>query len=1525
MQQYITQIQALIDPTFQKVREIANKSIGHLSKTERDDLWKQLNRGVDLLGSHELMCQYLWSFGNMHEAKIYEALSGLPLKDLQGSFDIVDWGCGQGMATMSFIDYVIGNHLSIKVKNVTLIEPSYMALERAALHVGAFLANDSEVIQCNKFLDDVSINDFKSDGHRPVIHFFSNILDIKQIDLKILSQKLDETVLDDNFIVCVGPLNRGNKRIDAFHAYFDVEALHEKKESQFYYGASNTCTCNIKVFQLKYTSEGNLLPIEFYPEVQFHAAYQLDAIGYLRKQLDEKKQQEILAFYEQLSSFETATPFDIGASVYDDVHPILAVLNNMIIRGLPTKASPFIEAQFEQELGFTFREDRPNGDIFYKLIKPFDYLNTIEWVKEVLHHPETIDFTRIDQVELQLVLSPIAIARLQKTIVEAIMTAHLNFDQDEWKVLVDEKDVPCAALAFKDLALLFNNACSLSEEYHYFKFPDVKLDIISNAEFHDSPLHLEANVSNKVKAVHEKTEYDLVIETSTLYHNDIKADSFSFFKAKNKCYFNIHSAKEARSVRTIYTTDKINYRSLVTKDERGDYKDIKETKALLQFFLQLLFRKQDFRPGQLPILNRALQNNCVIGLLPTGGGKSLTYQLAALLQPGITLIVDPLSSLMKDQYDGLISAGIDCCTYINSTVKDKEERAQQMERSEMLFVFMSPERLGIYNFRKRLQLMHETHVYFAYGVLDEVHCVSEWGHDFRFSYLHLGRNLYKYVRAKVGEVSLFGLTATASFDVLADVERELSSEGAFYLDSDTIVRYENTNRLELQYKIEKVNVEFEPDPYYRFGLLDLGLPRAVNLFAHKSTKAINESKSRVLAEYIKKVPGYLNELQTEDAIKTIQNTFAVRQNTILDEADLKVEMPNKYFEEKDAYEQAGIVFCPHKANTGISVLINKEVLKKDVADIGSFFGGDDGDASMKNLELFRDNKQAIMVATKAFGMGIDKPNVRFTVNMNYSSSLESFVQEAGRAGRDRKMALATILLSDYKLARINNNIQNSDFPLNIIKDRWFLPDDLNMICKFYKLTIDPKYIDHCTPYEDIVQINCTNKIKIDDNDIYIFSSKKCKEYCPEYSICGTSKVPNSARGWHYLKDLEKKLSEAELQVGKKHIQYQNADYETVMYFYNNSFKGAIIEKQFMHKLLSTFDIEMFRGNDTEMKPIVKVKGFLSSLLDAIVGEEIVSFVAYIDDDKEKEIVGNQIDIAKAIYRMTCIGLIEDFTQDYKNSRYRIVSKRKGEGDYYKGLNTFLLRYYNGDRAKLELDKAKQFLIKEDPEYAIKNEIFRCLAYLTEFVYEKISVKRKRGINDIRNFCIIGIDESKDWKIRNEELKDEIYFYFNSKYAKENYIADNGEAYSLTVDTDEGKESSSDILFKYMKVIDDDLVGSGVPIDNVKHLQGAVRLIRRSLTDFNPALSLLNAFCLFFLGTNQNEILEQELTDSYKNGLIEFEKRFEDKLEFWDLFEDYNAILNPIARDKTILVQLKSEVSLEIHANTINNIATKYTI
>ena len=1508
---YNNEIDRLQNPTFKAILGIAKGSCATCMGISNCKPWSAINHGFDLLDTEDKCNKYLCAYGEMHEAKIHYALDKLAnlAAICQQFFSIIDWGCGQGLATVCFFDYLKNHKIANKVQKVILIEPSEITRERAKHHTNAYLKDESKIVAVGKMFEPtiaeqgvnyVTKDNIKTDT--PItLHFFSNILSVPFFDLKKLANLIGNDVNGIHYLICVDPLNCKNDRMLAFFRYFDesTKIIEDSKPDLIKVNNGHTAGIKLLTFKLE-QGKPNLIQIEFYPPVQFHAAYQLDCAKSHYKKQDENTQNEIIDFYRQQSDFELSAPFDIGASVYDDVNPILAVLNNIVTRGLPTKASPFIEDKFFM-LGNN-RKDDSLGAIVY------DNPTFLENREQILY-------------------SLIGIARIQKTILEALMTGVLSFEQKEWDVMVVERDYPCAALALEDLRQMFKHITALSQEYDNIKFPKINLEIISNDKFVNSPLHTDIRPTTKASNIQNNKEYDLVIDIAILEKYEVQRNVFSEFKCKNNCYFNIRTAQTHRTERYIYTSDTINYKPLVTKDQQGNYTDIPENKEHLKYFLQLLFRKEDFRPGQLPILSRALQNKSVIGLLPTGGGKSLTYQIAAMLQPGVTLVIDPLRSLMKDQYDGLINAGIDTCTFIIKTPDpaEKELRERQMESSQMQFVFLSPERLCIYKFRERLRTMRDMHVYFAYGVIDEVHCVSEWGHDFRFSYLHLGRNLYKYVCPKNQEenLTLFGLTATASFDVLADVERELSGNGAFPLDSDTIVRYENTNRLELQYKIEKVDVEYEPDKYFdKNGKLDSGLPKAVNI---GNKWAVYEAKQKFLANYIPAIPQFLNELLLEESENEIKNRFNERQNLSEEITEsLHTDFSSDFCKTRQEYEQAGIIFCPHAKDTPIAVLRKKatpDKVSRTVSEqmdklmiTGTFVGSSNEDddyerenldnMSFENLDKFRDNKLPLIVATKAFGMGIDKPNVRFTVNMNYSSSLESFVQEAGRAGRDKKMAISIILFADYELVKINSKCPVTQFPLVIIKNKWFKKKDLDTILDYYKISIDNQYIDYFTPKHDLVKLRCEIS-----NQIFAFG--ECAEKCDQYNHCDLCKIPQEAKGFQYYKDLEQILKDKGFEVPKKSLEYLSADYETVLFFYNNNFKGSLLEKQTMHKILSRSETIFFENDDEEIKidQIETVDNFLDRLLSSNVGTEMVAFISY---------AGNYTDYAKAIYRMCCIELIEDFTQDYARNRFRIVAKRKADNEYYQGLKRFLMRYYSADRAEEEIQKV--------PNYRGDNEIHKCLGYLTEFIYDKIAVKRKRAIDDMRNFCIIGIDETEDWKIINEVLKDEIYYYFNSKYAKDDYIADNGEYFSLTKDTDSGKQSNIDIAFKYMRVIDDELVGAGgTPKDNIKHLQGAVRLIRRSLTDTNPALDLLNAFCLFYLGTNNNEMLNNELVESYSNGLFGFKEREKNIVEFWQFFNKLNTEIDGRAKDfpNQQFVEIKNLINLEIHAEIINEITNKY--
>lgn len=1358
---------------------------------------------------------YIAAYTVWHKGKLRIAFDHTPSDTFVGEIAVIDWACGQGLGTIFLHEYLEEKGYNCKIKEVILIEPSEKALDRAKFNIET-IDNKIKVSTVNKRLDEVIDSDIKLFERRKVIHLFSNILDIDGISFKRISENLLVNLSKDNYVLCVSPCYPKMQKVyDNFLQYFKRPLAWEYHTEKSGKERATDFTYAIQCIKLLSDKTEQIIKYQFFPASQFRACFALECV------------KPIVENFTAHTYFDVYAPYEFGASFSDNIEPIFAVLNNIVSRGLPTKPSLHVEKILSEKLSCSEASTLYGGFRFNSLLEHADELK----LKEYAMMGCLGEDLRINQ----LLYTPIAIARVQKILVEALISHRLNLQKDEWNVLVEECDVPFAKLAVEDFKEMCNHLTALSGDFENMRIPHINLHVISSKDYKDSPL-LEENAIFEPTEEIRNTIFDIVIR----YSSTPKTEDCNFneYQVRNDSFYCIFPATEQYIERYIYTSDGLEYNPLVNNDK----KPINDSVGHLRYFLQLLFRKEDFRPGQLPILSRALQNKSVIGLLPTGGGKSLTYQLAAFLQPGVSLVIDPLVSLMKDQYDGLINAGIDCCTYINSQVSDtRAEREYDMEHSKCLFVFMSPERLCIHGFRQRLRHMQDLNVYFAYGIIDEVHCVSEWGHDFRFSYLHLGRNLYQYVLPKqisgYEHISLFGLTATASFDVLADVERELSGEGAFPLDNDAVVRYENTNRLELQYRVVQVDASDCNDKW-----------------------AVYERKNNIAAQVLGESLECLKELQKPDNIKRIKSRFLQRENIVDDDVideitnrDITVPVDNEWATSENSNASA-IVFCPHRVGSlGVNNSLKKRGIKSAIAEgldtqrVSNYVGGD----MLTEQDKFLHGDTNIMVATKAFGMGIDKPNVRFTLNINHSGSLEGYVQEAGRAGRDRKMALSTIIYCPQKFSEQNERT------------------------RIYKA------------------------------------------------------VP--------------------------------VDYGVHQFFYENNFIGADFEKWIMYFLMSKNTNTIVEVGE-EQKNVESVSGFLDKLMSAQPEEELVYYISYTytpedvrwinemltrnnlprfrtDEDIRIEKESRQRHgvmrraynygyadyteaLQKAIYRMCCIGVIDDFTQDYNNQRFRIVTKRKADGQYFMALKQFLKRYYTDERADIEIAKAHE--VRGD------NEIQQCLSFITEFVYTKIAVKRKRAMQDMEDFCNRAIHSDKNWLEINEDLKDDIYYYFNSKYAREDYKTEFGEAFSLTQDTNHGKYSSFDVLFKYLRVIDDDVMGpSDSQIGNIKHLHGAVRLIRRSLTDTNPALDMLNAYCLLFLGVGDSDNLTKELRDSYVSAYKEFRERSMDNLkEFYANMKRFKDEIqkkrNIVDVKKILLIKgWESETELVIHSSWIRAFRNKY--
>lgn len=1077
------------------------------------------------------------------------------------------------------------------------------------------------------------------------------------------------------------------------------------------------------------------------------------------------------------SAFEILAPFDITA--HKNLCPVYALMSNLISRGCPTLASK----------------------------KILDYVSNMS--------------------DTQKAKSLNVIARIQKTFIEAIISERLDTNKQEWKILIMEDNTSVAKISIEDFSETYHNLIAMTKDYDDMVLPKLSICVKDDAS--------------------SRTEYDAIIDISIDQLCNAKDVAFSKFKALNDCYFIVRSSERVYEDRILYTTERINYKPFVEKDSHGIYHKIEDNCSRLKHFLNLIFRKEDFRPGQLPILNRALQLKSVIGLLPTGGGKSLTYQLAAMLQPSVTLVVDPLKGLMKDQYDGLLNIGIDCISYINSDITKNYEEGRKRELaltgSQVQIMFLSPERLSIYRFRDVLRSMRESGVFFAYGVIDEVHCVSEWGHDFRLAYLHLGRNLFNYVLPKEVEgednhISLFGLTATASFDVLADVERELSGRNAYFLENDATVRYENTNRLELQYYVYEVDANEAPNAW-----------------------AVGDIKEEKLLEVINDATQKIADIQDNSAVKYIKERFIERENlmdsAIIDKihnTDLTVDVEREWYNHTNT-NAAGIVFCTRasgRANLSVPT-VEASLRNRGLRSISTYKGGDDTACQ----DFFLKGRTNIMVATKAFGMGIDKSNVRMTFHLNYPGSLESFVQEAGRAGRDKKMALATIMYSPKKFSTQNIRTRLIEyFSADYTQNKYFY--EQNFLGAEFELYI-----------MDLLM----NRLNVTISNEEICTNSSCiKTEC---------------------KGILKYLSEPSYK-GKTLTYYTSCNLpDTELDSYN---------RELISKSLPVFETEHQRQ------------------MRRRTGRSYAYGYAQYQEA-----------LQKAIYRMCIIGLIDDFTEEYARRNdgswykiFRITTICQDESEYYEYLRLYYRKYYSAERVESMMTEVKALANNE-------GVIMACLKHLTSFIYKSIADKRARGILDMEQFCNMAISSKKDWKETNEELKDFIYYYFNSKYAREGFVTYDSNLqqdvpFSLKDDTShdiysEDKITSFELVRKYMRVVDAEIVNNDSQMDNIKHLQGAVRLIRRAIAEMNPVLNLLNVFCILYLGQEANEMLEDELYNDYKAVYEQYMDEGKSALidEFTQLLIKHAAL-----KDKEYINKIQLAIQLEEHVKAFSNIKNKYT-
>lgn len=427
-----------------------------------------------------------------------------------------------------------------------------------------------------------------------------------------------------------------------------------------------------------------------------------------------------------------------------------------------------------------------------------------------------------------------------------------------------------------------------------------------------------------------------------------------------------------------------------------------------------------FRQSQMEIISSILSNKDTLGIMQTGGGKSITYQVPALIKSGTCVVVEPLLSLIKDQIDNLAKIGIKAVTVNHLQDKEKNDTAMnQCANFRAKFLFISAERLTNRSFLTNLHNLR-----LSMFVIDEAHCISQWGHNFRPSYLKLN-----VLREEFPDIPIMALTATATQKVQQDI-------------------------------INYLNFRKEP---YRFVSVSSFFRENIEIKVIESTDKIDK-----IAKIIQYIKG------------------------------------------------SGIIYCTKRADTMILAEKLKEKYNISAAAYHAHLTSYERITTQNN---WIDNKIQVIVATTAFGMGINKADVRYVIHYNIPSSIENYYQEFGRCGRDGKKAYS-IVLYNRKDIETNKYISFYAYP-----EQEIIRNIYKMLCNQYRIAI------------------CSGK---DEKFGFNFQEFALKTKQSAIIVFNTLKILQS-EGWIYIASDEHPMSEVQIIVNNKDLNNFLEEYNQYYY------------------------------------------------------------------------------------------------------------------------------------------------------------------------------------------------------------------------------------------------------------------------------------------------------------------------------------------------------------------------------------------
>lgn len=1355
---FIQDLNQLEAVTFQDIVEAAGRHKDYNAYTDR---------GKKILETPGECNRYIEDYFQKHYFKIIDSISKLFSYDKIHEYSskgiiLYDWACGQGLGSWLFLNQLAERRLKIKVTEIVLIEPSAIALKRAEILI-RIIDKTVKLTMINKKLDEISEKELVRIDDTLRIHYVSNFIDmlnwesIDHLSKLIIGSQLSQ----DYALVALSPYKA--EALDRF--------LNDFPESNRIDISQRDCTksnpCSKCKKDKKYCSESiqsrrtqrierialitakqakirfiEQPPQEFEEEIVVanvaNASYVCDPILRLIKEAK-------LDFPEKDARFVYKLPFqrniapELEQSIYN-------VLINQIVRGLPSYVPIEIEDHLCNAYSGIIKRDFRNGNIEYRFMLPAD---------ELLNPNPELNSNRIlNDLELQTVAvdALVYMAQTQYAILQYLKRNHI---EGRIRFILFEIDRFYAHFCMLSLVTMLNNLSALVPESN---LPKIEYEVYGD------------NYASIIASCNSRFGFQLSdlasLETASLTRDDVfvicgEGPGILTEKDLENAIIVGSTEEEAVSER-FHSSEHIRY---TLTDENDSARD-RQISDSLHYFLRSLFRKQDFWPRQREIISKSLELHSVLGVLPTGGGKSLIYQFSSLMQPGFCIVIEPIRSLMKDQHEELSDLQIDSI-YINSDLKPQEKltRLSRFVAGESLFLLMSPERMQMPLTKIDLLYMSNQRCYASYFVIDEAHCVSEWGHDFRPSYLSLAKNAVDCFKPKFGKpLPLIALTATASLDVQHDVQKEMALNGLSLPDivTDPIKRQEID-----YYFVKTANRHFE-------------LNKLFSSLTNESCQApiSKENAALVFCSYVGGMNGVFGNNN---------NGFYPRLRHVYD-------------------ERIGVGYYCGTSNTNPDLHI-------DIEQINEF------------QEKFKKNEIGIMVATQAFGMGFNKPNVRYSFHVDLPKSIESFVQESGRIGRDKSSSSSYLLYNegdrDFILQLMNNSHVSQALAAIMLKEIFEIKSEENRL-DIRKLIPGIDYYSKW-PMAEPTRIYFNQKIQEDNHN---------------------NQANNNNRACYFDLNSKQVLNHPQRPVDK-------GLFEKVRFSIRHTTIITDIlvppEKRSLFDIIKLSSSLVFHHRISKYLMCQALKGN-QAYIDYCISNQIIEHETQIKD----------VDIKKqcefVLYRLQLLGIIESHSNNYSSNEYDVDFKTPGIDDIIRTYEAYLEKY----RSKADVNKR----ITDLKDALVSDDLFKNYSLifddLSRFFDENVQKKRIQALKEMYQTADLGIHKSK------EEIRDLLDHYFNSKF-----ISD------LTTDTDGGKEEKWETISRYIMEVADPAKGSR--IENLEHLEGACSRLLQEYPD-NYVLLVLRSLTLLCLANSSQEMVINGMDYFNKGWVSLFESIDEDGME-----------------------------------------------